>query len=211
LDQQNLVANILSLTLFSVALLITTRAFYLCFQNMQGHNYRLFILGMAMGIIVLTALASFAGDNIANLPLNVNWFKYTAQSVAFLFVCLSLVSNSPRYLYRLMLWHIAISILLFVLLTPLLPTSFPDPPVTKMILGGSRAVICFVIFFFYVGAFMRKETRFSLLMSGSFLLLFTGYLLNMPKYLDTHLVLLDNIGDGVRITGLIILLIAIFL
>jgi hypothetical protein len=208
---QNLVANILSLTLFSVALLITTRAFYLCFQNVEGHNYRLFILGMAMGIFVLTALASFADDNIANLPVNVNWFKYTAQSVAFLFVCLSLASNSTRYLYRLMLWHIAVSILLFVLLTPLLPADFPNPAVTKMILGGSRSLICLVIFFFYVTAFMRKETRFSLLMSGSFLLMFTGYLLNMPKYLDAHLTLLDNVGDGVRIFGLIVLLIAIFL
>ncbi len=211
LDSQNLIANILSLTLFSVALLITLRAFYLCFQNVQGHNYRLFILGLAMGVIALTAIASFADDNIANLPLNVNWFKYIAQSVAFLFVCLSLINNSAMYLRRLMFWHIAISILLLVLLSPLLPGAFPNPSVTKMILGGSRSLVCFAIFFFYVTAFMRKETRFSLLMSGSFLLLATGYLLNMPKYLDAHLMLLDHIGDGVRISGLIILLVAIFL
>jgi hypothetical protein len=208
---QNLVANVLSLTLFSIALLITMRTFFLCFQAIQGHNYRLFILGLAMGVITLTAIASFANDNIADLPLNVNWFKYIAQSVAFLFICLSLISNSDSYLRRLMFWQIAISIVLLVLLTPLLPVAFPNPPVTKMILGGSRALVCFVIFFFYVTAFMSKETRFSLLMSGVFLLLSSGYLLNMPKYLDKHLTLLDNIGDGVRISGLIVLLIAIFL
>lgn len=208
---QNLIANILSLTLFSVSLLIAWRTFFLCFQSVQGHNYRLFILGLSMGILSLTAIASFASDNIANLPINVNWFKYIAQTVGFIFICLSLVSNSDDYLRRLMYWHIALSIVLLLLLAPILPVEFPNPPLTKMIIGGSRSVICLVIFFFYITAFMSKETRFSLLMSGAFLLLSTGYLLNMPKYLDKHLTLLDNIGDSVRICGLIVLLITIFL
>lgn len=207
---QNVVANTLSLTLFSIALVISLRAFLLCFQSFQERSYRLFILALSMGFISLTAIASYASDNISSLPLNVDWFKYTSQTVCFLFICLSLFSNSDRYLRSVMYWHLAASVLLLVLLAPFMPAKIPDPAVTKTLLGGSRAIICFVIFFCYVYAFMTKETRFSLLMSGAFLLLAIGYVLNVPKYVDPHLTLLDHIGDEVRIGGLLTLLGAIF-
>jgi len=208
LDQ---LANVLALTLFSTALLIALRAFYLCSQTSQGRRYRLCILGMSMGVLALTAIASYAGDNIKDLPVNVNWFKYTAQTVCFLFIILSLVRSSDTYLRRLMYWQIGISLLLLFLFAPIIPSSMPYPALTKSLLGGSRSLICFVVFFIYIGAFISKETRFSLLMSVAFLLLSIGYWLNMPKYMDSHLVLLDAVGDGVRITGLVALLIAIFL
>ena len=65
-------------------------------------------------------------------------------------------------------------------------------------------------FFFYVSAFMTKETLFSFLMSLAFLASSTGYVLNIPKYSNSSLTFLDNVGDITRIFGLVILLIAIF-
>ena len=45
-------------------------------------------------------------------------------------------------------------------------------------------------------------------MSGAFLLLSIGYFLILPKYFLAHQELLDQLGDVVRILGLIVLLIA---
>jgi hypothetical protein len=57
---QNLIANVLSLTLFTVSFFITLRAFYL---YLLSHRQRLFILELSMAIIALTAIASFIGVN----------------------------------------------------------------------------------------------------------------------------------------------------
>lgn len=57
---------------------------------------------------------------------------------------------------------------------------------------------------------MTKETLFSFLMSLAFLALSAGYVLNIPKYSNSHLTFLDNVGNSTRIFGLVILLITIF-
>jgi hypothetical protein len=57
---------------------------------------------------------------------------------------------------------------------------------------------------------MTKETFFSSMMSLAFLAMSAGYVLNIPKYSNSHLMLLDHVGDTTRIFGLVILLIAIF-
>lgn len=206
----NLLANVLSITLLSAALLIALRAFFISFQTIGDGNHRLVILGLSMALLALTAMASFADDNIHNLPINVNWFKYIGQTVCFLFICLSLLGSSEYYLRRLLYVQVAIFFLLLGLLSPLFAGDFPYPTITKVALGGSRCAICFVVFFFYVVAFMRKETRFSFFMALSFLLLAMGYFLNVPKYLQHDLLLLDNIGDCVRVTGVLALLVAMF-
>src|SRR5579884_2483659 len=146
---QNFVPNLLSLTLFFVSLFISLRAFYLYFQ---ARSRRIGILAIAMGIISLTAIAGFAGDNVTSISLNVDWFNYIGQTVSFIFILLSFFRNSDEYLRSLMRWHIVVSLLLLVLLflAPVLPPEFPAPAVTKSILSGSRGFICFVIFFYYV-------------------------------------------------------------
>ncbi len=58
---QNLIANVLSLTLFTISLFIAFRAFYL---YLLSRRQRLFILGLSMTIISLTAIASYIGDNV---------------------------------------------------------------------------------------------------------------------------------------------------
>jgi len=207
---QNLIANILSLTLFLVSLFISLRAFYL---YSQANSPRLFILGLSMGILSFTAIASFIGDNVTSLTLNIKWFEYISQTVCFLFILLSLVRSSNTYLRRLMDWHTLVSALLLtlLLLSPILPADFPDPGLTKTLLGGSRSLICFIIFNYYLNVFMSKNMRFSFLMGTVFLLLSLGYWLNIFKYTLHNMLLADQVGDLTRIFGLIILLMTIFL
>ncbi len=206
---QNFIANSLSLTLFVVSLFISLRAFYL---YTQSRSRRLFILSLSMGMISLTAVAGYAGDNITSISLNVDWFNYIGQTVSFSFILLSFFSESDSYLRSLMRWQIAASALLLILLflAPVLPPEFPDPAITKSILSGSRGLICFIIFFYYAIAFMDKETRFSLLMSAAFLLLCIGYSIIIPKYTTPNDVL-DRSGDIMRIAGLVFLLFAVLL
>jgi hypothetical protein len=206
---QNFIANSLSLTLFVVSLFISLRAFYL---YTQSRSRRLFILSLSMGMISLTAIAGYAGDNITSISLNVDWFNYIGQTVSFSFILLSFFSESDSYLRSLMRWQIAASALLLILLflAPVLPPEFPDPAITKSILSGSRGLICFIIFFYYAIAFMDKETRFSLLMSAAFLLLCIGYAIIIPKYTTPNDVL-DRSGDIMRIAGLVFLLFAVLL
>ena len=206
---QNFVANSLSLTLFVVSLFISLRAFYL---YTRSRSRRLFILSLSMGMISLTAVAGYAGDNITSISLNVDWFNYIGQTVSYLFILLSFFSESDSYLRSLIRWQIAASALLLILLflAPVLPPEFPDPAITKSILSGSRGLICFIIFLYYVNVFMDKETRFSLLMSAAFLLLCIGYSIIIPKYTTPNDVL-DRSGDIMRIAGLVFLLFAVLL
>ncbi len=206
---ENFVANSLSLTLFVVSLFISLRAFYL---YTRSRSRRLFILSLSMGMISLTAVAGYAGDNITSISLNVDWFNYIGQTVSYLFILLSFFSESDSYLRGLIRWQIAVSALLLILLflAPVLPPEFPDPAITKSILSGSRGLICFIIFLYYVNVFMDKETRFSLLMSAAFLLLCIGYSIIIPKYTTPNDVL-DRSGDIMRIAGLVFLLFAVLL
>ena len=206
----NLIANALSLTLFIVSFFVSIRSFYL---YSQSRSRRLLVLALSMLVISLTAIAGFLGDNLTSITLNVDWFNYIGQTISFLFILLSLARNSDKYLRSLVRWHFFISALLLILLllAPLLPPEFPNPVITKTLLSGSRGVICIIIFFFYVNAFMSKDALFSVLMAGAFLLLSVGYLVILPKYGSSNADLLDHVGDISRITGLVTLLIAVLL
>ena len=203
------VPNVLSLTLFFVSLFISIRAFYL---YTRSRSRRIGILSIAMGIISLTAIAGFAGDNVTSITLNVDWFNYIGQTVSFTFILLSFFGSSETYLRNLMRWQIALSILLLglMLLSPVLPPEFPAPTVTKSLLSGSRGLICHIIFYYYVVSFMKNETRFSLLMGLAFLMLSFGYWIILPKYITPNDGL-DRTGDIMRVCGLILLFFAVLL
>src|ERR1700692_4866154 len=96
------VPNLLSLTLFLVSLFISLRALYLYTRT---RSRRIGILSIAMGIISLTAIAGFAGDNVTSISLNVDWFNYIGQTVSFIFILLSFISGSEAYLRNLMHWQ----------------------------------------------------------------------------------------------------------
>ena len=201
------IANFLSVSLFLISLFISLRAFYLYFRS---RSRRLFILGLSMAVIAFTAAAGFVGDNILT-TINVDWFNYIGQTVSFLFILLSFVRSSDEYLRKLIPWHIICSVLLLILLAlaPVLP-DFPFSAVTRSLLSGSRGLMCFIIFYYYVFAFMSKATRFSLLMAGAFLLLSAGYFIIIPKYVTPNDVL-DRGGDIFRVCGSITLFLAILL
>ena len=205
---ENLIGNILSLTLFVASLFISLRAFSL---YIRARSPRLFVLGLSMGMLALTAIASYIGDNVSSITFNVKWFQYIAQTISFLFILLSVMGSAEDYQRRVIRWHIFASLLLLLVLvlTPILPDEFPDPALTKTLLSGSRAVICFIIFLYYWVAFTTKETRFSLLMSVSFLLISFGYWMAIPKYFGPGMEQVDQLGDIVRTCGILILLIAV--
>ena len=202
----NLIPNLLSISLFAIALFISIRAFYIYTQSRAP---RLFVLGMSMGIIALTALADFISGNVTNITLNTDWFLYIGQAASLLFIFLSLVNNRDGYLRELMRVQTLISALLIglLLLSPTLPP-FSNIGI-KVILSGSRGVICFGIFYAYISAFMKKQARFSLIMSIAFILLAFGYLMIIQQYFISSGAMFDNIGDIMRMIGLLALLIAI--
>jgi hypothetical protein len=204
---QNLIGNILSLMQFIVALFIAIRAFYLYART---RSRRIFILGLSMLVISLTAGAGFIGDNVTSISLNVDWFNYIGQTLSFLFIALSFIRSSNSYLSKLTRYQIlcSIALLLLLILSPVLPAEFPYPALTKSVLSGSRGVICLVIFYCYFVAFIKKESRFSILMSGAFLLLAFGYLTILPKYITPNDTL-DRVGDILRIVGVVALLLAV--
>ncbi len=209
---QNFIANSLSITLFFVALFVAGKAFALYRQML---SYRLCILAVSMFMIALTAAAGFAGDNVTSITLNVDWFNYIGQTVSFIFILLSLFIRQERSLRVLLGWQLlfCIPLLSLLVLAPMLPPEFPNPIVTKTLLSGSRGVICGLIFCYYTSAFMTKETRFSFLMGGAFFLLSLGYFVIMLKYGYPSgaigATILDHTGDGLRIGGLVTLLVTV--
>jgi hypothetical protein len=201
-----LIPNTLAVLLFATSLFISFRAFYIYTQT---HSSRLFILGVSLAVISLTALADFVSSNLTAVTLNTDWFLYIGQAVSFLFILLSLINNSDEYLQRLMRVHVLVSALLIglLLLSPTLPP-FSNVAL-KTVLSGSRCVICFGIFFSYISAFMKKQTRFSLFMGISFMLQAFGYLMTVQQYFLVSGTVFDNIGDVIRMVGLVMLLIAV--
>jgi len=201
----NITTNILNMLLTVAFLSIALRAFIL---YTQLRSPRLFILGLSMTVIALTAGADFASGLLTTIRLDTDWFLYIGQFVSFIFILLSLLFRSTPSLRRLMYWHIlATGLLLFLLgLAPVLP-DFPNT-LTQFVLSFSRCMICFILFSYYISSLISKETRFSILISAAFLLLSIGYCLILPKLLVSHVEFLDQIGDIMRILGIIVFLFA---
>jgi hypothetical protein len=121
--------------------------------------------------------------------------------------------SANAYLNRLPRLHIFTSLLALGLLffSPTLP-GVPTPGLTA-VLSGSRSVLCLLISFVYVSAFLGKQTRFSPLMSIALLLLAFGYALIVQMYFvaDLNQALSGIVGDIIRIRGLAALLTAVLL
>ena len=202
------IPNLVAILLFLVALFVSIRAFYI---YTKARSPRLFVLGMSMAVIALTAAADFTSSNVTSITLNTDWFLYIGQAVSLLFIFLSLLRSSVGYLRGLMVWHVCASALLIglLLLSPALP-NFPNTAI-RAVFSGSRFVFCFGILFCYVEAFQKKATRFSFLMGMSFLLLAFGYVMIFQQYFfsSSNALHFDNIGDIIRVFGLITLFVAV--
>src|SRR5258708_9785654 len=145
--------NLLNVLLAVGGLSISLRAFFL-YKHLRSP--RLFILGLAMGLVALAAAADFASAFVTAIAFNADWFLFLGQATSFGFIFLSLLNSSERYLRRLILWQIiSASLILFLLvLAPLLP-DFPNLA-TRVLLSGFRALGCFLIFGYYASAFITK-------------------------------------------------------
>ncbi len=202
------ITDILLIIQAVITLFISLRAFSLYARTRDD---MLFSLGLSMGVIALGGFVGLISDIFLAGAFNTFWFRYIGQTVGYLFIFLSTLRGSERYRRRLKGWHVFATGLLMVLLllTPVIPTH-PSATV-QTVLSGSRAVVCFVIFWRYVSLFFSKETRFSFLMGFAFFLITWGIVIYSLKFTMPNPLLLDYVGDSVRIAGLAILLAAFFL
>ena len=202
----NTFATVRAIIVIIISLFIMLRAFQVYFQT---RSTRLLILGLTMVMIVLTTIADVIGNNIT-FHLNAYWFNYVGQIVSFAFFYLSLLSSSEKYLRSLVRWQIALSALLFILLLegPALPHAFPTLGLLRAIFSSGRALPCFLICLYYFAAFMKKETRFSLLMGAGFVIIGLGYYMIFPRYVNPPSYAIQTAGDYLRIIGNATLLVA---
>lgn len=203
----NFIPNILAGSLCVLALFISIRAFSIYFQT---RSPRIFILALSMLLIAFTAADNFF-VNVVTVPYNTYWFLYIGQVIGYLFIFLSFFWSAEGTLQKLMRWQIIFTVLMLLvwILSPVLP-QFPNVGV-RATLSGLRALICLGIFFFYVSAFMKKETRFSLLMAITFILLTVGQWLVFQKYFVASGDIIDNIGDITRLVGQVVFLVAVII
>lgn len=202
----NTFATVRAIAVIIISLFIMLRAFQVYFQT---RSTRLLVLGLTMVMIVLTTTADDIGNNIT-FHLNAYWFNYIGQTIAFAFFFLSLINSSESYLHKLVRWQIALSALLFILLIegPALPHAFPTLGLLRAIFSSGRALPCFFISLYYFAAFVKKETRFSLLMGAGFVIIGLGYYMIFPRYIEPPSYAIQTAGDYLRIIGNAMLLVA---
>ena len=203
-----LIPNLLDVSLCLVALFISARSFDIYSRFRQ---FRLFILGLSMALVSLSAAADFTSSYVKVIPLHTDWFLYIGQAVGFLFILLSLVQSSDKYLRGLIRLNILAFVLLLILLllSPVLPDMSDIP--TRTLLGFSRLVICMLILLAYFSAYTSKPTRFSLFMSSSFFLFTVDYLSTLEQYFVPSFsqYLFRDLGDIAGVIGLVVLVAAV--
>jgi hypothetical protein len=192
----------------AITLFISLRAFSLFARTKDG---TLFSLGLSMGVIALGGIVGLISDIFLGGAFNTFWFRYVGQTVGYLFIFLSTLRGSERYKQGLKYWHVIATafLLVLLLLTPTVPAHLNTT--VQAVLSGSRAPVCFIIFFHYVSIFISKETRFSFLMCFAFFWITCGIVIYTLKFFMPDPLLLDYVGDSTRIVGLATLLAAFFL
>ena len=202
-----LIPHLLDVSLCLVALFIAVRSFDI---YARFHQYRLFILGLSMVLVSISAAADFISSYVTVLTLQTDWFLYIGQSVGFLFILLSLIGSSDNYLRGLMRTYIVVFafLLILLLLSPVLP---PVTMSTRTVFGFSRFVICMLILIAYFSTYMSKPSRFSLLMSISFFFFTANYLMSLQQYFVPVLnqYIFRDQGDISGVIGLVVLVAAV--
>lgn len=204
-----LLPNLLDVSFCLVALFIAVRSFDIYASLRQS---RLFILGLSMLLVSLSTAADFTASYVKVVPLHTDWFLYIGQAVGFLFILLSLVPGSDRYLQRLMNLNVLAFVLLLIplLLSAALPTL---DPTARAVLGSVRLFSCLFILIAYFSAYTNKPTSFSLLMSSAFFFFTVDYLLNFTQYFvsDASQYFFRDVGDITGVIGLVMLVAAVSL
>lgn len=201
-----LIVNLSDVSLCLVALYLSARSFDVYAR--LGY-LRLFILGLSMALVSLSAAADFTAIYIRAVTLNVDWFIYISQIVGFLFILLSLLNSTEIYLSTLRFLNIlAIPPLFFLLSMSAILPGIPEAWIREL-LGSSRLLLCFAIGFAYFSAFVSKPTRFNLLMSSSFFLLSIGYLFALGQSNTSGPFVLTDFAGITNVIGLVVLVVAV--
>ena len=202
------VTDILLVIQATITLFISLRAISLFAKT--GDN-TLFSLGLSMGVIALGGMIGLASDVFLNKAFNTFWFRYLGQTVGYLFIFLSTLRGSEHYKEELKRWHIiaTVGLMVLLLLTPVIPAH--PSSIVQAALSGSRGLVCLIIFFHYVSIFFSKETRFSFLMCVAFFGITCGIFIYTLQFTLPNPLLLNYVGDSIRILGLATLLAAFFL
>jgi hypothetical protein len=202
-----LIHHLLDVSLCLVALFIAVRSFDI---YTRYHQYRLFILGLSMVLVSISAAADYIASYVTAITLQTDWFLYIGQSVGFLFILLSLIRSSDNYLRALMRFYIVVFAFLLILLL-LSPVLSPMDMTTRTVLGFSRFVICMLILIAYFSSYVSKPARFSLLMSISFFFFTANYLMSLQQYFVPILnqYIFRDQGDISGVIGLIVLVAAV--
>jgi hypothetical protein len=191
-----------------ITLLISVRAFSHYFKTKSDI---LFSVGLSMSTIAVGGICGLLGDTLlANSSFNTLWFRYIGQTVSYLFIFLIGLPHVERYIQHLKRWHVLITVLLLGLLVGASYIPASSDPIVLTVLSGSRSIVCFAILLNYAAIFVTKQTRFSFLMGQAFLFITVGIWIYTMEFLLPHFVYLDYVGDSIRIVGLVILLVALF-
>lgn len=197
------ITNILIAIQALITLLIAIRSFTFYFRTRTD---ALLTLGLSMGVIGIGGLTGLIDDPFlnANPTYNTVWFRFVGQIVGYLFIFLASLATSARYIQTTRRWHIVAVVLLFVLmfLTPVIKV----PPASVLgTLSMIRFVASMMVFFSYLAIFFSKATRFSFLMTASFLISSIGFWIYAMKYFIPGSLMYDYIADSTRIVGLVVL------
>ena len=202
-----LIPNLLDVSLCLVALFIGVRSFDIYSRFRQ---YRLFILGLSMVLLSLSAAADFTSRYIRVIALHTDWFLYIGQSVGFLFILLSLAQSSDNYLRNLMNLNILVFLVLLIVL--FLSPALPDMSNSaRTLFGFVRLIICMFILCAYFSAYINKPARFSFLMSAAFFFFTIDYVITLEQYVVPAIsqYLFRAPGDITGVIGLLMLVSAV--
>jgi hypothetical protein len=204
----SLIPNLLDVSLCLVALFIAVRSFDL-YSSLR--HLRIFILGLSMVLVSLSAAADFTSSYVRAITLSTDWFLYIGQAVGFLFIALSLMQGSDKYLRGLMRLNILVFpfLLILLLLSPVLP-NISDIS-TRTLLGLPRLIFCMLILCSYFSAYTSKPTRFSLFMSTSFFFFTVDYLVTLEQYFvpSSSQFLFRDLGDIAGVLAVVVLVAAV--
>ena len=214
MNQQQTINLLLYIQTF-IGLLIAARAYYLYAKNRTDD---LFILGTAMITIVAASVSGLIADNLFvndtnhfGGTFNVLWFEYGGQTISYFFIFLSTFQNLDNNPGQLKRWQLIVTALLVLvaLATPIIPPF--SSPNYQAILSNTRSLVCFITFARYSYFFFSKESRFSFLMGLAFLLLTFGLIIVTAQFYPSGPIIDIYIGYALRISGLIVLLLAFWI
>jgi hypothetical protein len=200
------IANLMTVPIGTVCLFISLRAFYI--YNLSRSDM-VYVLGLSMAFIATGVFLGAVGDaHIAGNTLNTDWDRAFGSCCGGLFIFLSSLVTSHKQMQQLKRWQVlaVVAFIIVILLTPLYPPT-KSPPIAFSLNAG-RIIIYTCAFTRYFTLYLAKGTRFSLLMWISFLILVTGFALNIPGIFQNGLALITIIAAIVRITGYLAILVA---